>query len=508
MAEHPLVVRALAECPPRIGTAPTPGAKHHLEECLAVAALLGFRLMPWQALVLRVLTEEDSAGRPRYRQATITVPRQNGKTALVLVLMFWRLLMGWQQVIYAAQKGITSSKKIEETFWPRLERLKLDRLLSLKLRRGHEADIKCGAFASRLSAWGGTEDSGHGDTLDLVLADEVWRHVDDLVEQALLSTLRTKRCGQFVRASTAGTDRSSYLKDHRDKGRAAVAAGRCAKARLCYFEWSAPDDIDDGAIDDLPVIRAANPALGYILDLEMVEADREGMTANAFKRTNLNIFVTADAPPLIPFEVWRAAQRDSAAVAGGIVIALDAEPTYRRTAYAVAADKDGQIQLIERFRILPDAGDTGPPAEPGKVLAAAAGETSLIDWATGLIARHQDVRGFALAVDPGPLGGFQARLEAAVGADKVYKYSRRERQHAAAWMFDHLHTGAVRFEQDRDFESAANEAIRTPAKGSAWEFGRPDVDADISPLVAAAMAHHAATFIPEADPPALRSRLV
>ena len=59
-----------------------------------VAEALGTPLMPWQRHVVDVALELRPDGIPAYRQVTLSVPRQSGKSTLLAALMVHRLL-GW-----------------------------------------------------------------------------------------------------------------------------------------------------------------------------------------------------------------------------------------------------------------------------------------------------------------------------------------------------------------------------------------------------------------------------
>jgi phage terminase large subunit-like protein len=56
----------------------------------AVARRIGLELLPWQRLVLSVAMEQVR-GRPAYRDVLVSVPRQSGKSTLVLALIVWRM---------------------------------------------------------------------------------------------------------------------------------------------------------------------------------------------------------------------------------------------------------------------------------------------------------------------------------------------------------------------------------------------------------------------------------
>ena len=481
--EHPLVRRALAECPPRHFTRPDPAARHLLGVCLVVARMLGLKLMPWQALVLRVITEMRPDGRPKYRHVTILVPRQNGKTVLMLVLLFWRLVFRpWAQVVFAGQSGQAGRDRMTETFWPRIARFELDTVFGLELRKGNWPDFKRPESGGRVVTWGGSEDANHGDTLDLAVCDEVWRHYDDVLDHSLVPTMRTRRSAQKVDVSTAGTERSSYLIDRRDK--ALVMAGgdtppdEFARRRTAFFEWSAPEDCDHA---DLAQARACNPAVGYRLDMEEVASDLATLPEAVFRRTNLNQFVVSDEPWVIPKPSWDGCRTDSADPSGGMVVALDAEPTHRVSGHAVACDSTGRAILADRFNL------------------STAGDDSLLDWCMKVVERNDDVRGFALT-DSGGLAGLRPKLERAVGKSRVFWYGRAERCQAAGFLYDQVSAGGrvwVERSEPDAFDRALAEATRWPKHGrDAWEFQRVHpADGDISALVALSLAVHAATAV-------------
>ena len=84
----------LDDCPPAYATEPVPGARNSLAEYRVLADTLGYELMPWQELVLRVVSEIDSdTDLPRYQTLVVTVPRQSGKSTLAVLLVMHRLLM-------------------------------------------------------------------------------------------------------------------------------------------------------------------------------------------------------------------------------------------------------------------------------------------------------------------------------------------------------------------------------------------------------------------------------
>ena len=76
---------SLSLCLPRWATPRSADRETLGGEVGALARQLGQPLMPWQQLVADVGLELDpESGLPAYREIVVTVPRQSGKTTLVL----------------------------------------------------------------------------------------------------------------------------------------------------------------------------------------------------------------------------------------------------------------------------------------------------------------------------------------------------------------------------------------------------------------------------------------
>ncbi|NBX13222.1 MAG: hypothetical protein EBR06_05305 [Acidimicrobiia bacterium] len=186
---------------------------------------LALPLMPWQQSVVDVFGEQIE-GRPAYRELVLTVPRQSGKTTLILAVMLHRALYYGrpQRIAYTAQTGHDARQKLLDDFVPILERSPFASLVERVYRaNGDEAVIFTNG--SRIEVLRNSISSGHGRTLDLAIIDEAFADEDDVREQALLPTMATKKDAQILIVSTAGTERSLYLKRKVDQGRAAVDAG-------------------------------------------------------------------------------------------------------------------------------------------------------------------------------------------------------------------------------------------------------------------------------------------
>jgi phage terminase large subunit-like protein len=277
-------------CPPRWGT-PRRTDRATLGPRLGqMAAALGKPFMPWQQHVADVAMEVDPAtGLLAYREVVVTVPRQSGKTTLVLGFMVHRALgFALPQVItYTAQSRIKAREKWEDEHLPILEKSPLKSLFRVRKTTGNEAILW--RNGSRHGIESTTEKAGHGPTLDLGVIDEAFAHVDSRGEQAFKPAMITRPSPQLLVCSTAGTLKSVYLRGKVDAGRIRTDLGTAES--VAYFEWSAPDESDPA---DPETWRACMPALGIVradgtgITEATIRAEFESMELPDFRRAYLN----------------------------------------------------------------------------------------------------------------------------------------------------------------------------------------------------------------------------
>jgi phage terminase large subunit-like protein len=246
-----------------------------------VAAILGFGgLMPWQVTTIGTATE-TVGGVPAYRQVTVEVPRQQGKSVGILSLMIARAIDApGTMIAYSAQTRLDGRRRMLDVWWPRVLRSPLRKLASPRRAFGSEAFIFRNGSMIMLAS--GTETSDHGDTLDMAVIDEAWAQRDDTIEQAVKPAMMTRGSAQLWVVSTAGNEQSAYFRGKVDNGRAMAELGVTDTA--AYFGYSAPDDADPG---DPATWRRCMPALGITVSEETVRADFTTMALPEFRRAYL-----------------------------------------------------------------------------------------------------------------------------------------------------------------------------------------------------------------------------
>ena len=204
--------------------------------------------MAWQRQIADVILEVVQDPRtgetvPAYREVVIAVPRQSGKTTLMLALEVHRAL-SWgnnQLIAYTAQTGFDARKKLMDDQIPMIQSSKLGRVVDRVYRsNGNESIIF--SNGSRIISLPNTPTAAHGKSVSLAIIDEAFADDDERREQALLPAMATKRDGQLIVISTAGTQSSVYFRRKVDQGRRAVEDGQ--NSGIAFFEWSAEDELD------------------------------------------------------------------------------------------------------------------------------------------------------------------------------------------------------------------------------------------------------------------------
>lgn len=408
--------------------------------------------MEWQRLIADVACEVDPAtGRPAYREVFVTVPRQSGKTTLFLAWEIHRCLR-WpnqpQRSVFTAQTGKDARDKWVDELFPQIRASKLNRYVrAINEGMGNEAvKFRNGSLIRLLST---SSSSGHSKTIHQAVMDEIWHDVDDRREQGLRPAMITVPDAQILLCSTAGTAASTVYNRKVIQGRNAVSDD--SGEGMAYFEWSAPDEWDP---DDEDSWWEFMPALGHTIGPEAIRTEREAMEDGEFRRAYGNK-PTAGADLIIPEAIWNAACSDTVSPRGTLRYGLDLSED--RSSASIVAYGRRVIELIENRR------DVG----------------WVVRRVNELTARHGGTVAFDLG---GPAGALKDKIR------KASPLSGRDAVQATQTLYDDIIDGQVKFRQDPRFDQAVEGAVKRPM-GDNWVFSRKASQADVTPLVAAAMAY-------------------
>ena len=483
--------KALPTASPRWATQRNPERPTYGPEALQVARGLGFGgLLPWQQDVFDTALEYDpDTGELFYRSVVITVPRQSGKTAGVLValvhrmtLMAERMLPVLQQMgrpdleqraYYTAQTGSDARAKLRYDWLPIINRSMWDDyLVAVKLSNGHELLMFSDGPEHEKWGWRGTvqpvattEGAGHGRVTDFGLLDEVWEDGDDRREQALMPGMNTRPSPQLWIVSTMGTEQSHYLNRKVADGRLAVEAG--VDHTTLYVEYSAPDDADP---DNEEQWHTYMPALGHTTPVAAIRAARMSMKDDEFQRAYMNRMVVR-SDKVLPIEAFMRKESQTVELGDPIMYSIDANPN--RTHAALAVSDGRAVEVIENYSSMEHCASDA--------IRAALGEMG---------------RPGAVAIDEqSPIASKVPQLERAGVSVVTLKYN--EVKTATANLFDAIVTPSS------DLAVVPNESLRAAVEGAerkavgdrfVWSRRKPTVD--ITPLNAVTFARHAAREAP------------
>ena len=280
----------------------------------------GLRLDPWQSEVLADWMAMTPAQKWACKNCGGSVPRQNGKTALLQVRAGSGMLLYVEQVVYTAHLQKTATETFEElaTLFdsPKLKRYVKD----IKTALGREQIIlKNGA---RIKFLARTRNGGRGQHGDLLIFDEA-QELDDNAQASFIPAISASLNPQVIYVGTPpGPDTpGTVFRGIRDK-----ALGGETKT-TAWFEFSV-DEIGD--VTDQARWAKTNPALGRRILLSTIESEVEQMAPDTFARERLGWWtpVAKAADAALSPEVWEACASDELKPEG-------------KTAYGVKFSSDG-----------------------------------------------------------------------------------------------------------------------------------------------------------------------
>lgn len=353
-------------CPPRWATARDPDTPTYGGAVATLMRQMGIEPMPWQQQVADVAGEfDEEAGQFRYQTIDLVVPRQAGKTALILPTMLQRASLrragrGW----YTAQTRQDAADQFRDGWLPLVDNAPLDARRRLHVRRANGSErITIKGSGSIVGLFAPGKKALHGKQADIAVIDETWAFTlpdgKDL-ETGIRPAMATRPLRQRWRISAAGDWTSSYLDDIQASGRTLVESGE--PSRRAYFEWSAPVD-EDEAVDvmDPELWWASHPALGFTIDEDFIRGEAAEMDPVTFARSYLCIPARLVGVDSIPAARWRkcagAVEQD-----GWVVFAVDTTPDREWTSIGVAGEsgidvadhRPGTDWVVPRLRELRD----------------------------------------------------------------------------------------------------------------------------------------------------------
>lgn len=434
-------------------------------EVADIATELGFTLMKWQRRALNVLLEYSPAGW-RFPVAACSVPRQSGKSVLMLMIIAWwcRKWPG-QTVVLVAQDRRAAARRLES-------------LSRWCLKAGWKVDYYRGAGQERLMFHhddgdmseafivSSTRSGGHGESIDLALLDEGWslpRFVVDSIVPAQIARPNSFR----LTISTAGDEDSDLWNELCVQGREAVDD---PDARLGFVEYAAPPGID---LFDSRNWSKWMPALGETTTVQNIvdaSADLGGVGAPQWLRAFGNIATRSDASLFEVAWVETAVQAPVPKAPPRVVFGIDVfsgpDAGSLVAAWIDPHDRLFGVVIERRIGVKPAA------------------------WLPAALERELRIRPRStVMIGVGPVITVKADLEHVTQRcnSELIDLNTTGVAGAAMRLYEHMRDGTIAVADLESVFEAAALAARAKSTGDRWRFDRA-VLIDQSPLIALSLA--------------------
>lgn len=252
------------------------------EDAATFAAAYGLDPDPWQRLILNDWLKRDENDRYAATSCGLSVPRQNGKNAILEIRELYGLCACGEKILHTAHRVDTARKSFlrlasffENDDYPELKEM----VVIIRRTNGQESiTLNNGAsieFSSRVNG------GARGSTYDTVVFDEAQELTNDQME-AIMSTMAAAPSGNRQLLFT-GTPPSLVSPGTVFRKRRTGAITGTDK-RILWHEWSV-EEIGD--VSDRDRWYETNPALGIRLDEDFTEEEFNTLTEDGFARERL-----------------------------------------------------------------------------------------------------------------------------------------------------------------------------------------------------------------------------
>ena len=345
-------VELLGEAPPRVLVTPQGVRSNSAVDVVDLSASFGLTLDGWQELILETAMGERSDATWAAKRVGITVPRQNGKSQLLVArALAGALLFGEKKIVISAHQQDTA----REAFGKLMEIIEADGNAALRSRldprfgRGgvmnalnREAVRFTTGATIQFKARSGA--AGKGFSSDCLLLDEA-QILGSRAWTSINSTMSAMPNPQVWLLGTPPQEEDDCFAF--DMVRRSALAGVSTAAAWC--EWGA----DVNAPDYDPASEftrwSANPAWNVRINHEVVQGEFETYTPDRFAQDRLGIWRDdVGASRLIPASDWEQAHVTNAPVGvRSLGVVFDFETDRGALAGAVKHDDGVHVELID-----------------------------------------------------------------------------------------------------------------------------------------------------------------
>lgn len=459
-------VSASASQAPRFHVRPR-AARGYGDLAADLASDYGLTPDPWQQIVLDDWLAEKS-GRWASLTCGLSVPRQNGKNALIEVRELFGMVGRGEKILHTAHEVKTARKAFKrlqhffgrEADDPGAKFPELNALVeSVRNVNGQEAIFLTNGGSVEIVAR--SKNSARGFTVDVLIMDEAQEMSEDDLE-ALMPTTSSAPLGNPQWIFTGTPPGPSANGEIFTRVRSEALASDKKPNRLCWHEWSD----ESSPLGDRDVWRRVNPALiNGRLQFEVIEGERARFSDDGFARERLGRWAVARRDHVFGAGYWSACQGPPPSgvemSALGLAVSIDAE----RAALVGGAEVDGRLAVKPLH--------AGPQPY-----------VWLVPRTVELVRRHE----VPVVVDgKGPAGAFIPQLVSELGAEWVRVVTFDEAKDACGAIHQAVQTKVLLHAGYPELDAAVEAAVKRDV-GDRWLWGRRKSGGDVSPLEAATLA--------------------
>lgn len=433
---------------------------NYAEGAAKLAAAYGLNPDPWQFSVLEQWLGYREDRKWAHSRAGLSVPRQNGKNALLEIRELFGMVGLGEKVLHTAHEVKTARKAFlrlasffeDRRTYPELYDLVVTN--GIRKTNGQEAIYLRNGGSIEFVAR--SKGSARGFTVDIVVMDEAQQMDNDALE-ALGPTTSAAPLNNRQLLWTGTPPSPGMSSEVFARLRTDALDGTAVRAS--WLEWSMDDDAD---IRDINQIAQANPAMGYRVGLEELTEDLATYSDEGFARERGGVWKFAGTNAVIDTESWARVGDGASTVLDPVAFAVDIGPRRDTASIAVAGDRpDGHYHV--------------------EIIDNRSGTEWIIARLTQLVAQWQPV---AIVVD-GPASSVVPELESL--QVPVHKTTQLELGSACGMFYDAVMGMGLRHPNQPLLSSAVDAARQRPV-GDMWAWGRKLTESDITPVVAVTLA--------------------
>jgi phage terminase large subunit-like protein len=256
-----------------------------------------FKIRPWQRSILDGIYRTDGNGKRIVRQAMLTLPRKQGKTALTAALALAHLCgpeAEQRGQVYSAAADRNQAALIYNEMKAIIREVpELDRRIIVRDFTKHLEDVETGSIYMALSADAKTK---HGFSASCIIYDELAQAPDRKLYDVLMTSMGGRAEPLAIVISTQSSDPHSIMSELVDYG-VQVRDGILEDPTFFPVIYTAPEDADPWSEETW---FKCNPALGDFRSLEemrsaALQAQRIPARETAFRLLYLNQRVALDS---------------------------------------------------------------------------------------------------------------------------------------------------------------------------------------------------------------------